>query len=300
RAVASGRLDEQIDLEASGETRALAESFNLMSERLRELVTREAESKQFESFMRLSAMLTHDLKNAITGLSMLVANMERHGDDAEFRTDAVNSLRGATDKLKRLVARLNEPVKSLSGEYRRDARPTDLVAIIRRVVASTAEPARPLYDVELRLPERLVAVVEPERIEAVVENLVINALEAMGARGGRLTIEAGELPDEERVFFSVSDTGVGMDEDFLRLRLFRPFATTKTKGIGLGLFTCREVVESHGGRLEVESKPGAGTRFRAVLPFDLFSSRERRRQAEKRTTADGTDETGASGRPRES
>ena len=58
-------------------------------------------------------------------------------------------------------------------------------------------------------------------------------------------------------------------------RLFRPFATTKQKGIGLGLFTCREIVEAHGGRLEVESKPGAGTRFRVVLPSRLFASGER-------------------------
>jgi hypothetical protein len=57
-----------------------------------------------------------------------------------------------------------------------------------------------------------------------------------------------------------------MSEEFIRTRLFRPFATTKSKGIGLGLYTCREVVEAHGGRLEVESKEGSGTRFRVVIP----------------------------------
>jgi signal transduction histidine kinase len=132
----------------------------------------------------------------------------------------------------------------------------------------------PLYQIETRLPASLVAVVEPERIENVVENLIINALEAMGAAGGRLTVEAGRDAGT-LVFFSVADTGAGMNEEFIRLRLFRPFATTKQKGIGLGLFTCREIVEAHGGRLEVESKPGAGTRFRVVLPSRLFASGER-------------------------
>jgi signal transduction histidine kinase len=67
-----------------------------------------------------------------------------------------------------------------------------------------------------------------------------------------------------------------MSDEFIRTRLYRPFSTTKNKGIGLGLFTCREVVEAHGGKLEVQSAPGAGTRFRVVLPSRLFNSGERR------------------------
>ena len=239
--------------------------------------------------MRLSAMLTHDLKNSITGLSMLVSNMERFYDHEGFRADAVSSLRGATDKLRRIVSRLSEPVKSLSGEYRRDARPTDLVAVIRRVLAAHAEPSAPLYEIERRLPDELIATIDAERVENVVENLVVNALEAMGARGGRLTVEAGALEDG-LVFFSVADTGAGMSEEFIRTRLFQPFSTTKTKGIGLGLYTCREVVETHGGRLEVESNVGAGTRFRVVLPSALFTPRAQSGQAVKRTapSADAT------------
>ncbi len=268
--IAKGDLNQRIEIHSTDETRVLAESFNLMSDQLREKIQRETETKQFESFTRLSAMLTHDLKNAITGLSMLVSNMERHLHREEFRADAVFGLREATEKLKRIVSRLNEPVKSLSGEYRRDARPTDLVPIIRRVLETNAYPAAALYETDARLPENLFAIVEPERIENVIENLVINALEAMGARGGRLTIEAGR-EDENRIYFSVADTGLGMDEEFIRLRLYRPFATTKQKGIGLGLYTCREVVETHGGKLQVESKPGAGTRFRVVLPSRRFA-----------------------------
>jgi len=253
-----------------------------MTERLRELIAREAESRQFQSFLRISAMVSHDLKNAIAGLSMLVSNMEKQFHREEFRADAIESLREATEKLKRTVARLSEPAKSLSGEYRLASRPTDLVPIIRRVLATNAEPTRPLNDIEAHLPDKLVATVEPERVENVVENLVINALEAMGAKGGRLTVEAGSL-EGDLVFFSVADTGVGMTPEFIKTRLYRPFSTTKNKGIGLGLFTCREVVEAHGGRLEVESSPGAGTRFRVVLPSRLFHSGERRERPVKAT-----------------
>ncbi|HVF26739.1 MAG TPA: ATP-binding protein, partial [Pyrinomonadaceae bacterium] len=268
-AIAKGDLNQRINVNSSDEIKGLASSFNLMSDRLRDHITRESETRQFESFMRLSAMLTHDLKNSIAGLSMLVQNYERRFNDEAFRADAILSLREVTERLRRTVARLSEPAKSLSGEYKRDLKPTDLVSIIKRALATIAEPSRPLYEVEAKLPESLPVVVEEERIRSVVENLMVNALEAMGARGGRLTVEAG-AEGEGRVFFSVSDTGVGMSEDFLRLRLFRAFATTKTKGIGLGLYTCREIVEAHGGRLDVESKLGAGTRFRVVLPSVPF------------------------------
>ena len=283
-AVAGGDVSQRIAPGATAETRSLAESFNKMSDRLRELITKEAESRQFQSFIRISAMISHDLKNAIAGLSMLVANMERRWHLEHFRDDAIESLRDATEKLSRTVARLSEPAKSLSGEYRMAARETDLVPIMRRVLSTVAEPSRPLYEVEARLPDSLVAWVEPSRVENVFENLVINALEAMGAKGGTLSVEAGRL-EGGFVFFSVADTGTGMSEEFLKEKLFRPFSTTKTKGIGLGLFTCKEVVEAHGGRLEVESQVGAGTRFRAVLPFRLFKSGELRGQPGKAAAA---------------
>jgi signal transduction histidine kinase len=191
--------------------------------------------------------------------------MERHIHREEFRADAINSLRAATDKLRALVARLNEPVQTLSGEYRHALRTTDLVPVIKRVLATTAQPLVALHQVELELPAQLVAAVDAERIERVLENLVINALEAMGARSGRLTVAAG-AEDAQHVFISVRDTGLGMTEEFIRTRLFRPFATTKEKGIGLGLYTCREIVAAHSGRIDVESEVGVGTCFRVVLP----------------------------------
>ncbi|HYG10740.1 MAG TPA: ATP-binding protein [Pyrinomonadaceae bacterium] len=290
-AIGAGDLNQRIEVEANDETHALAEGFNRMSDRLRELIAREAEMRQFQSFVRLSAMLTHDLKNAITGLSMLVTNMERQFHRAEFREDAVSSLRQATEKLSALVARLSEPVRTLSGEYRRTPQPADLIPVIRRVLATTAAPRAEFYDIQTELPDTLVAPIDAERIERVVENLIVNAFEAMGGRGGRLTVAAGEESDT-LVYFSVEDTGPGMTEDFMHTRLFHPFATTKKRGIGLGLYTCREIVESHGGRLEVKSKLGSGTRFRVVLPsIPLMASHAR--SVEKSSLAKAAAKTGA-------
>ncbi len=263
-AIAGGKLDERIEVRSSDETRVLAETFNRMSDRLSEQIAREAETRQFESFMRLSAMLTHDLKNSIQALSLIVANMEQQFHREEFRADAMQSLRDATAKLGTLVAKLSEPVRSLSGEFKRP-RPLDLVPVIRRALDPTAGQAAEMHEVDIRLPPTLTAVADDERVEKVVENLVLNALEAMGTKRGRLSVTAGPA-EGGFVFFSVSDTGTGMTPEFQRSRLFRPFATTKSKGVGLGLYTCRESIRALGGRIDVESQRGIGTTFRVVLP----------------------------------
>ena len=263
-AIAQGELDRRILLKSSDDARAIADNINVVTERLRAQVAREAESRQFESFLRLSAMLTHDLKNAIEALSLTVSNMERHFDNPQFRTDAMKGLATATDKLKAIVARLSRPMTSLSGEHKRPTN-TDLVPILKRVCAMTAEPQRTKHTIELRLPDNVFALVDAARIEEVMENLVLNALEAMVKPGGTLTIEAGH-DDKGLPTFAIGDTGPGMSKTFIETRLFRPFATTKKNGIGLGLYTCREVVRASGGTIEVHSVEGAGTTFRVVLP----------------------------------
>lgn len=262
--IVKGKLDHRIELLSSDALRPLADNVGLVTKQLREQIAREAESRQFQSFVRLSAVLTHDLKNAIEALSLIVNNMEKHYEKEEFRVDAMQSLTTATDKLRALVARLSHPVNTLSGEHKRP-RPVDLVPILKRVIAMTAEPARSQHEIAINLPDALVALVDGDRMDKVMENLIINGLEAMTARRGKLTVAAG-VTDAAKPYFSISDTGEGMSERFIAERLFHPFATTKRKGVGLGLYTCREVVSANGGTIEVESEQGAGTTFRVVLP----------------------------------
>lgn len=263
-AIAKGELDRRIILQSSDDARAIADNINVMTEQMRAQVAREAESRQFDSFVRISAMLTHDLKNAIEGLSLTVSNMERHFDNEQFRIDAMKGLTSATDKLKAIVARLSKPVSSLSGEHKRPTK-TDLVPILKRAIAMTAEPVRGQHTIQTNLPNSLFALADAARIEEVIENLLLNAIEAMNGKSGTLRIEAGEDANGTPTF-SVSDTGPGMTRTFIENRLFRPFATTKKNGIGLGLYTCREVIRATGGSIDVQSVEGAGTTFRVVLP----------------------------------
>ncbi len=263
-AIARGDLNHRIEALSSDAIRPISDNLNLMTAQLREQIARETEARQFQSFVRLSAMLTHDLKNAIEALSLIVSNMERHFDNEAFRADAMKSLNLATQNLRSLVDRLTNPVTTLSGEYKRP-QPVDLVPLLNRVIKLTAEPALGAQQIETNFPHSLLALVDAERIEKVIENLIINAVEAMTGAERKLSVAAGTTEDG-KVFFSVSDTGDGMSRTFIERHLFHPFATTKKRGVGLGLYTCREVVRANGGTIEVESREGAGTTFRVVLP----------------------------------
>ncbi len=269
-AIARGKLDHQILL-SSDDLRPLADNLGLMTKQLRDQIAREAETRQFQSFVRLSAILTHDLKNAIEALSLTVTNMERHYDNQEFRADTMKTLRSATENLRALVNRLSNPITTLSGEHRKP-KPVDLIPTLKRAISMTAEPASDQHEIRIVLPESLFALIDGERMNKVVENLIINALEAMSEKSGTLTIKAGETEDG-KPFFSVSDTGEGMSRRFIDEKLYRPFATTKRRGVGLGLYTCREVVQASGGSIEVDSEEGAGTTFRVVLPSAAFYER---------------------------
>ncbi len=263
-AIAKGDLSHRLEARSSDDIRPLSENLNLMTAELREQIARETEAQQFQSFVRLSAMLTHDLKNAIEALSLLVSNMELHFDNKEFRADAMKSLNLSTQKLQALVARLSNPITTLSGEHKRP-QPVDLVPMLQSVIQMMAEPLRQAHVIEANLPPAVFALVDGERMEKCAENLILNAVEAMAGKKGTLKVEAGNA-GPGKVFFSVSDSGVGMSRDFMERHLYRPFATTKRKGVGLGLYTCREVVRANGGTIDIDSKEGAGTTFRVVLP----------------------------------
>ena len=260
KAIAMGNLTYQIKIKAKDETRLLAEAFNRMADRLREMIRKEGEQKQFESFARLSSVLTHDLKNQILSLSLLVNNMERKFDREGFKEDAMRTLSDSVNNLQNLVAKLSDP-RTPTKRFRERS---NLSHLVERVLQRTAGQAPGKYNVSSELTPELFALVDGKAVERVIENIVINALEAM-PDGGSLRVMSWR--DNGSAFVAVADTGKGMSEDFMRERLFHPFATTKKKGIGLGLYSCRDIIEQHGGRIDVASRENVGTEFKVILPL---------------------------------
>jgi signal transduction histidine kinase len=272
KAIASGDLNHQIVVQTNDETRVLAHAFNRMAARLREMLKKEGEQKQFESFARLSAVLTHDLKNQILSLSLLVTNMEKKFNREGFREDAMRTLSETVNNLQSLVAKLSDP----RTPTKRVREQSDLTHLVERVLQRTAKQATGKYNVTAKLTPNVSAVVDGKAIERVIENLVINALEAMPDGGSLFVLTSFE---NGNAVISVADTGKGMTQEFMRSRLFHPFATTKKKGIGLGLYSCRDIIEQHGGRIDVNSQVDVGTEFRVVLPLTTEESKAEEKQA---------------------
>jgi putative PEP-CTERM system histidine kinase len=228
----------------------------LLNLRLSEKV---CQTKELEAFQVMSAFFMHDLKNLASKLSLVSQNMPKYYDNEEFRQDAMRTVSQSVDKIKGVCTRLS----LLSGTLDINPQETRLEDLVRSTVSgmngvlgSTVETD--IYDGLPLLP------IDEEQMRKVLENLLINANEAMG-EDGHIRVAAGER--DGWVELSVSDNGVGMTREFMEKYLFKPFQTTKKQGMGIGLFHCKTIVEAHGGRIEVESEEGKGTTFRVMLPW---------------------------------
>jgi putative PEP-CTERM system histidine kinase len=227
-----------------------------------------AEARQLESLNRLSSYVLHDVKNQISGLSLVVQNARRYMDNPDFQRDTLKTLEGT-------VASLTQLTNQVAGM----ARPTDLSLVPCDVqgvldeaaVAAGLAGAGPATDsVRFRCENHGAGTVMLDRrlMVRVLVNLLTNARESLGGAGEiSLSAELATGPDGvAALVFRVRDTGRGMSEEFIRTSLFRPFATTKPTGLGIGLSQCRSIVQAMGGAITVESRPGAGTTFTVHLP----------------------------------
>lgn len=146
--------------------------------------------------------------------------------------------------------------------------PMDLHPVVRDVVSMLRGAGKlRRHDVVTSIAEGLRVTVNRTRIEQILVNLIVNAVDAIGENQGTITIDVKPTEDGTRVVCKVSDTGSGIPEDQLE-KIFQPFFTTKPedRGTGLGLPVAREIVQSYGGNLTVASKVGAGTTFTFDLP----------------------------------
>lgn len=213
-------------------------------------------ARQFESFNRMSTFVVHDLKNLVSQLSLMGANAEKHRDNPEFQRDMLDTVTHSVQKMKLLLQKL-----SRSESPERPA-PLAIDQVLRQAVALKAafEP-HPVLHIAA---EGLQVQADRERLERVLGHLVQNAIEAT-PRDGRVLVELARQGDS--VLIRISDTGEGMSEEFIRERLFKPFESTKSAGMGIGVFESREYIGELGGTLDVASTPGAGTTFSVALPL---------------------------------
>ncbi|WP_448659498.1 XrtA/PEP-CTERM system histidine kinase PrsK [Sphingomonas sp. CJ99] len=213
-----------------------------------------AEAQRFDEFNRRFAFILHDIKNLVSQLSLVARNAERHADNPEFRADMIATLRDSAGRMTDLLARLSQQQRAGTGEA--------MGAVSLRPVIAAATARRPGQTIRVEGDAHPVVLADPVRLEQVLAHLVQNAVEA-SPPDQPVIVRPGE--DGRHAWIDVIDRGPGMTAAFIRDSLFRPFVSSKPSGFGIGAYEARQLAEAMGGRIEVESTPGSGSRFRIVL-----------------------------------
>jgi putative PEP-CTERM system histidine kinase len=221
------------------------------------LANEVARARELDAFRLMSTFFVHDLKNAAASLNLTLKNLPVHFDDPAFRDDALRTIANTARRIDEMIARLSE-LRERPETIRVEA---DLNQLVSEALDKVSGMANVDVQTELQPLPRILA--NRDEIQSVVTNLVLNARDAVGANG---VIHVRTQSQGTRVLLSVTDNGCGMTPAFLKESLFRPFQTTKKKGLGIGLFQCRAIVQAHGGGVHVESDVGKGTTFLVSLP----------------------------------
>jgi putative PEP-CTERM system histidine kinase len=214
--------------------------------------------KELEAFQTISAFFVHDLKNAASTLSLMLQNLPVHFDDPAFRQDALRGIGETVNRINQLIGRAGVL------RHKLELKPVELD--LNSLVTEALESLNGVTGVEVvkelhPLPKLRA---DREQIQSVVTNLLLNARDAVGSKG-QVTVQTEHL--HGWAMLSVGDNGCGMSPGFLKDSLFRPFQTTKKKGLGIGMFQSKMIVEAYRGSIQVKSELGVGTTFRVMLPL---------------------------------
>jgi putative PEP-CTERM system histidine kinase len=218
------------------------------------------ERKELEAFQTMSAFLIHDLKNAASTLGLMLENLPTHFNNPAFREDAFRGIGSAARRINDLINRMN----ALRHELRLKPAELDLNLVVTEALATLNGTLENKLVTKFDQIPKILA--DGQQLQSVCTNLLLNACDAVGT-DGRITVETTQNGDW--VALSVSDNGCGMSEQFIKNSLFRPFRSTKKKGLGIGMFQSKTIVEAHYGKIHVESELGVGTTFRVMLPLKV-------------------------------
>jgi putative PEP-CTERM system histidine kinase len=218
------------------------------------------EAKKFEAFNRMSAFVVHDLKNIISQLSLMLNNASKHWDNPEFQKDMLETVEHSLMRMRKLMSQLQE-----GGTGAAVKRGVNLVGVFNRIQAAHRRQQRELA---LQADNTVMTRGDEERLERVFGHLVQNAFDAVDEDGGQVSVTLRSCNGQAIV--EIHDNGCGMTESFIRERLFKPFQTTKTVGMGIGVYESQQYFREIGGKVGVKSEPDAGTLVTVTLP--VFSA----------------------------
>ncbi len=270
RRISIGDFDYMASHRAKDELGRLFIAFKRMRDRLR-----EARDQEYLAMLgTASSALAHKIKNSIVSLKTLADLFPSRKNDARFMTQFEETFPNSVEHLEDILKQLSK----VASEYSMKHQPVDLDVLVKKLHGKYSEAAKK-HKVNFTTRADSAPKIEGDEIRLmdVLENLVVNAIEAMPGGGElELSLEAGRgriahprLISEDNVEYvqiTARDTGSGIPKEKLE-DVFKPFVTTKQGGMGIGLTVVKKIIQQHGGSIQVESEAGRGTTFTILLPL---------------------------------
>ena len=278
RKVEKGDLNVKVDVKSRDEIGTVAENLNAMIEKLN-YAKKEAEQYHQELIQRADRMasigelasgVAHEIRNPLAGIQGAIQILAEGFPKEDPRTQVTDEIQKQIYKLERLVKDLLNYAKPVPTNYL----PTDINQLVDKVLSFflTQRGRSVDFKIEKKLFSSLPkTMIDPSSMEQAFLNIILNAQKAM-PKGGTFTVSTAALPQRKddgrevrEVQIIFEDTGFGIPAENLS-KIFNPFFSTRSDGTGLGLSITKNIVEQHGGKIEVESQVNVGTKFIISLP----------------------------------
>lgn len=229
------------------------------------------ETKELESFYKFTSFVIHDLRNVVSVLAMLSENAKTNMENVDFRKSMVQTLSDSVNNMRGMLSKISMS----TGKVNRNLEHINIADLLRNVVSELEFPDSIRF--KANIAEDTLIQTDPIQLRKVVINLLMNAFEAITGNG-EVEIEMkvedkSSLPaefidewhEDKFIKIAVKDNGIGMTAEYVEKKLFRPFQTTKKKGLGIGLYHCQEIIKSLHGKMWVQSNLKTGTTFFIAL-----------------------------------
>lgn len=252
--IAKGNLKEKIDVSGNNEISDLAKDISLMQEDLYDSQKEIIKAERLSAVGELSSRLSHDIRSPLSVIKMTIGLLKQTSKNLdENQIKKLDQLERSASKIQYLVENILDFVRTQEPKKEK----TSILAVIGSVKNSIDIPK----NIKIILPENDIEITcDPNQIEVVLQNLVTNSIQAIGSTEGSVKIYIVE--ESEFVIILIEDSGPGVPDNLIS-EIFDPLFTTKIEGTGLGLASCKSIIESHDGTLDVSNNP---TIFKIKLP----------------------------------
>jgi len=250
-------------LEIMANQAAINIEYSFIMEELKRNQEQIIKSEKLAAIGTTVAGIAHELKNPLTYLLTVAQSMGQSWNNESFKESVIKMFPSEVERMKLIIDGLSDYSKMQALRFE----PVEVTTVLNKVIAILGYEIKKnnVYVVTNYPPagEKAVAKADNNRLVQVFMNIIANAVQALGPKGGDLKVVV--RAEQNKIIVAITDTGPGMDKETIQ-KIFDPFFTTKEAGTGLGLSITKKIVDEHQGKLLVESIPGKGTTFTVSLP----------------------------------